>query len=75
MYASGIRTELLDSKDSMGSKVRDSQNRRVNYALVIGDREIETKSVSVRKRGEKSTELHSIEDFTFNILKEIRERK
>lgn len=61
--------------ESTKKKVRDAQLNQYNYILVIGDKEIENKSVNIRTRdnivhGEKKTE-----DFIKELIDEIKERK
>lgn len=46
-----LRAEVDDSSESISKKVRNSQLDQVNYILVVGDREVEEKTVSVRTRG------------------------
>lgn len=46
----GIRCELDDRNERMGSKIRDAQVEKIPYMLVVGDRESDTDTVSVRHR-------------------------
>jgi len=46
----GIRCELDDSDDRMNAKIRNAQNRKVPYMLVVGEREQENDQVSIRTR-------------------------
>ena len=50
MKAAGLRVEVDDSGDRMGNKIRKAQEQKVPYMLVIGDREVEAGTVSVRLR-------------------------
>ena len=51
-----IRVELDERSETLGNKIRNAQNEKVPYMLVLGDKEIENKEVSVRNRaGENST--------------------
>lgn len=53
---SGIRVELDEKAETLGNKIRNAQNEKVPYMLILGDKEIENKEVSVRNReGENST--------------------
>lgn len=45
-----IRTHLDDRKEKMGAKIRDAQLKKIPYMVILGDKEIETKTVSVRHR-------------------------
>jgi threonyl-tRNA synthetase len=52
----GIRVELDERSETLGNKIRNAQNEKIPYMLVLGDKEIENKEVSVRNRaGENST--------------------
>jgi threonyl-tRNA synthetase len=53
MANAGIRCHLDDRNDRMGSKIRDAQVEKIPYMLVIGDREADAESVSVRHRSGK----------------------
>lgn len=52
----GIRVELDERAETLGNKIRNAQNEKVPYMLIVGDKEIENNEVSVRNRlGENST--------------------
>jgi threonyl-tRNA synthetase len=50
----GLRIELDQRSERMNAKIRDAQNQKIPYMLVIGDRELEAESVSVRLRSEEN---------------------
>lgn len=47
----GVRVEVDDRNEKFGYKIRDAQVKKVPYALVLGDKEIDAACVSVRKHG------------------------
>jgi len=47
----GVRVDLDDRGESVGRKIRDAELRKIPLMLVVGDREAETGSVSVREHG------------------------
>ena len=49
LVEAGLRAELDDRTESVGRKIRDAELRKVPYMLVIGDREADAKTVSVRE--------------------------
>ena len=49
----GIRAELDDRNEKIGYKIREARIQKVPYMLIIGDNEVESGTVSVRKRGEE----------------------
>lgn len=67
LKSKGIRTELDERTESIGKKIREAEMQKTPYMLIIGDKEVESKTVSVRKYGEgdKGTEIVK------NIIEEI----
>lgn len=70
----GIRVELDDRNESIGKKIRQSQIEKVPYSVVVGDKEVENGTVSVRKRGGVDMGAMSVNDFAQFILKEIKDK-
>jgi threonyl-tRNA synthetase len=50
----GLRVEVDERSDRMNAKIRDAQNQKVPYMLVVGDREAEQGTVAVRLRSEEN---------------------
>lgn len=50
LKSAGVRAELDDRNESLGRKVRDAQTQKVPMVLVIGPKEVESKSVTIRDR-------------------------
>ncbi len=75
LFNLGFRVKLDDRNESMGYKTRQIQQAKVPFMIVIGDREMENNSVSVRKYGEKKsftwTEEEMIEKFS--VLDAVKE--
>jgi threonyl-tRNA synthetase len=67
----GYHVELDLRNEKIGYKIRDSILKKVNYLIIIGDKERDSKSVSYRKRGEESTNTLSLEDFMEMLLNEL----
>jgi threonyl-tRNA synthetase len=70
----GLRVEVDLRSERMNAKIRDAQNQKIPYMLVIGDREVEAESVSVRLRSEENLGAMTISDFLERAKEEIRER-
>lgn len=70
----GIRVELDVRDEKIGYKIREAQTKKIPFALVLGDKEMETNSVNVRRYGEKKTEVFGVEEFIAMIEKEINEK-
>jgi len=67
----GIRVEADMRNEKLGYKIREAQMEKIPYMLIIGDKETEEKTVSVRSRkhGDLGTKTH--EEFIEYITKEI----
>ncbi len=71
----GVRVELDNRNEKIGYMIREAQVvDRVPYMLVIGQKEAEEGTVSVRHRDTADTELMSLDDFVAKITKEIKDR-
>ncbi len=70
----GMRVEVDERGERMNAKIRDAQNLKIPYMLVVGDREVEGESVSVRLRTEENLGAMSIQTFLDLAKKEITER-
>ncbi len=70
-----IRCELDARSESLGAKIRDAEMQKVPFILVMGDKEVEAGTVTVRARGHKETEVYTIEKFKDAILDAIMNRK
>jgi threonyl-tRNA synthetase len=74
LRAANIRAELDESNESLGKKIRESKMQKVPYLLVVGDKEIEEKKVSIESRDHGKLDSSSIEDFIAKITIEIVNR-
>ena len=72
MEEKGIRTELDGRNEKIGYKIREAQLEKVPYMLVIGDREVESETVAVRKRGEGDQGTVGFEHFVDTVTEDIR---
>jgi threonyl-tRNA synthetase len=72
--AAGIRVELDSRQESVGYKIREARLERNPYMLVIGDKEIEEKNISVRSRDHGELGAMSVEALLEQIIKEINEK-
>lgn len=70
-----LRVELDVRSESMGKRIREAAKQKVPYILVVGDKEIESKAVSVRGRNDEDLGSIPINDFTHRLQTEISERK
>ena len=70
-----LRVSLDDREEKLGYKMRESVINKVNYTLIIGDKEKESNSISYRVRGSEETHNISIEEFIEKLNKEIEDKK
>jgi len=73
LKAAGIRAEVDTSNESLGKKIRNAKTEKIPYLLVLGDKEVEAKTVSVEGR-EKKIGSMTIENFTKSAREEITRR-
>ena len=66
-----VRVELDDRNEKIGYKIREAQLEKVPYMLVIGDKEVEANTVSVRSRKEGDIGAIKVEEFISKIKYEI----
>lgn len=59
----GLRVEVDERSERMNAKIRDAQNDKIPYMLVVGDREVESQAVSVRLRSEEDLGAMSVDAF------------
>ena len=67
----GLRVDLDDRNEKMGYKIRASQTQKIPYQLVIGDKEVEEGTVTVRRYGSKETKSMTVEAYLELVQREI----
>tara|TARA_Y100001936_G_scaffold247597_1_gene293730 strand:- start:888 stop:2630 length:1743 start_codon:yes stop_codon:yes gene_type:complete len=72
MRKHGIRCEIDDRNERMGSKIRDAQVEKIPYMLVVGDREADTESVAVRHRSGEDLGTMSVKTIVEKIANEAK---
>lgn len=70
-----IRAQLDISDKTLEYKIRDAKTMEINYTVVIGKKEQEAKTISVRDRSGKQSIGVKIEDFAISLEEEIRLRR
>ncbi len=70
-----FRIEVDVSNETLGKKIRAGEMQKIPYLLVVGDKEIESKSLAVRKRGEKNIETMDLDKFVEKVKTEIEDKK
>jgi threonyl-tRNA synthetase len=72
--SAGIRVKVDDRSERMNAKIRDAQNQKIPYMLIIGDQEIENKQVSLRLRNGENPGAQDLAIFMARAKKEIEEK-
>lgn len=70
----GIRAEVDDRSEKIGYKIREAQLQKINYMFVVGDKESEDGTVSVRKRGEGDIGTKPVGEIVNELLEEINSK-
>ena len=70
----GIRAVVDDRNEKLGYRIRESQVKKVPYTFVIGDKEVESLSVAIRKRGEGDLGAKSVSEVVDLLSMEIKNR-
>jgi threonyl-tRNA synthetase len=71
---SDIRSVVDDRNEKIGRKIRDNELKRMPYLLVVGEKEEETGTVSVRRQGEGDKGAMTLEGFTAHLQEEIKKQ-
>ena len=75
LHNSGLRVKLDDREKSMQSRIRDAEKMKIPYIIILGDKEIQTDTISVRTRKNKSEGLMKVQEFVDNLKEEIRTKE
>ena len=70
----GLRVSVDTRSEKIGYKIREAQLHKIPYMLVIGEKEVESGTVSVRKRGEGDIGAVSIADFIDSAKTDVAEK-
>jgi len=72
---SGIRVKLNDRADKIGSKIRQAELEKINIMLIVGEKEAQDGTVSIRKRFEGDTGTLTLDKVKEQLLDEINNRR
>ena len=74
LTAAGIRAESDLRNEKIGYKIREAQGQKIPYMLIVGDKEAENGTVSVRTRAGGDEGAMALDDFAAKIGEEIKTR-
>ncbi|MCL1990205.1 MAG: threonine--tRNA ligase [Defluviitaleaceae bacterium] len=66
-----IRFNLDNREEKLGYKIRESQTKKVPMLIVLGDKEVEDQTITVRRYGQEETQTLNLATFVSTILEEI----
>jgi threonyl-tRNA synthetase len=69
-----IRALVDDRNEKVGRKIRDAEMRKVPFMLVVGEKEQESQTVSVRRHGEGDLGAESPAEFAERVRAEVAQR-
>lgn len=67
--AAGGRAEVLEPSDTLNKRIRKAQTQKLPFAVIVGDEEMESGNLTVRKYGEKKDSKISLEDLIAKLEK------
>ncbi|WP_346354914.1 threonine--tRNA ligase [Azotosporobacter soli] len=70
-----VRVEVDSRNEKIGYKIREAQMAKIPYVLVVGDKEMESGQVAVRKRGEGDLGATTVESFMRQLKTDVAEKK
>ncbi|MEK4146322.1 His/Gly/Thr/Pro-type tRNA ligase C-terminal domain-containing protein [Robertmurraya sp. FSL W8-0741] len=73
LQATGVHVEIDDRSEKIGLKIREAETQKIPYMLIIGDKEIESHSLAIRKRKEGNIVVMSIQEIIQPFMNEINE--
>ena len=71
MRKSGLRVEVNDASERMNAKIRGAQLQKINYMLVVGDREIEADSAALRTRSGENLGAIKVDEIISSLSAEV----
>ncbi len=71
----GLRASMDDASDSLGKRIRNAELMKIPYVFVVGEKEIETNSVAVRKYGEGDIGSKTLDEITTTLLSLVANRE
>lgn len=71
LQRAGLRVEVDDRNEKLGYKIREAQTKKIPYALVLGDQEMESGTVNVRRYGSKDSETIELDTFISQVVQEV----
>jgi threonyl-tRNA synthetase len=75
LQTQGVRATIDERGEKLGYKIREAQLQKTPYMVVLGDKEVENKTVSVRLKSGKTLEALKVSEFIEQLVGEIKGRR
>lgn len=75
LKAQGVRVDVDSRSEKIGSKIRDAEMQKINIMVIVGEKEVEGNTLTIRRRFIKQQQTISLEEFSTEILDEINDRR
>ena len=75
MESKGLRISIDDRAEKIGYKIREARLKRIPYMLIVGEKEVEDKLVSINKRDEGDLGQFKLEEFINKAMEEVENKK
>jgi threonyl-tRNA synthetase len=70
-----IRSQMRDANETLGKRIREAQQQKINYMLIVGEKEMKADNVAVRSREKGDLGTMGISKFIEKIKKQMKEKK
>ena len=70
----GLRVEIKNENETLGKKIREAEMQKIPYLLIVGDKEIASKKVSIRQRGKGNLGQINLKNFIEKIKYQIKNK-
>jgi threonyl-tRNA synthetase len=70
-----IRSQMRDANETLGKRIREAQQQKINYMLIVGEKEMKADNVAVRSREKGDLGIMGINKFIEKIKKQMKEKK
>ncbi|QQR93887.1 threonine--tRNA ligase [bacterium] len=74
LLENAIRVEVYDENETLGNRIRKAKEMKVNYIVVVGDKEIEANSLTIRNRKDEQVNM-KVEEFINSLTAEVKAKR
>ncbi len=75
MAESDLRVEVEEANETLGYKIRKAQMEKVPYMIIVGDKEMQNHTITVRSRKDGDLGSTMLPMFVANLIRQIKERE